>query len=101
MSTCVFMSLQSEERIRTIQREDADVVVVAAGGDEPAWVRLIGGNDAHAGHVVGVAVHAVHLRVAPVLTTEPEITEKETTQFIQLFPVLYYSKTFSLLLLLN
>lgn len=74
------MPLQSEEWIGPIQREDADVVVVATGGDEAARVRLIGGDDAHAGHEVGVAVHAEHLHVAPLLTTEAEITGKETTR---------------------
>lgn len=47
-------------------------MVVAAGDNEAAGVRLIGGDDAHAGHEVGVAIHAVHLRVAPVLTTGKE-----------------------------
>lgn len=56
-------------------------MVIATGGDEAAGVRLIGGDDAHAGHEVGVAVHAEHLSVAPVLTTEPEITGKKTTWF--------------------
>lgn len=73
------MPLQSEEWIGPIQREDADVVVVAAGGDEAAGVRLIGGDDAHAGHEVGVAVHAEHLHVAPLLTTDAESTGKETS----------------------
>lgn len=60
-------------------------MVVATGGDEAAGVRLIGGDDAHAGHEVGVAVHTVHLRVAPVLTTEAEITGKETWFALFLF----------------
>lgn len=64
-------------------------MVVAAGGDEAAGVRLIGGDDAHAGHEVGVAIHAVHRRVAPALTTEAEITERGVS--------LYYSITAQLL----
>lgn len=72
------MSLQSEERFRSINREHTDVVVVATSGDEAAGVRLIGGDDAHAGHKVGVSIHAVHCRVAHARTTEPEITEETT-----------------------
>lgn len=54
-------------------------MVIASGGDEATGIRLIGGDDAHAGHEVGVTVHAVHLREASVLTTEPENTEKQTS----------------------
>lgn len=56
-------------------------MVVATGDDEATGIRLIGGDDAHAGHEVGVAVHTVHLRVAPVLTTQGENTGKKTSWF--------------------
>lgn len=56
-------------------------MVVATGDDEATGICLIGGDDAHAGHEVGVAVHTVHLRVAPVLTTQGENTGKKTSWF--------------------
>lgn len=55
------MALEGVQRLRLVEREDTDVVVVAARGDEPPGVRFAGRDDAHAGNEIRVARHAVHL----------------------------------------
>lgn len=66
--TRVFVTLQGVQRLRPVQGEHADVVVVPTRGDQPSGVSVARRNDADARDEVGVSGHAVHLREASVRT---------------------------------
>lgn len=70
--TCVFVALQGVKRLRLIQGENTDVVVVSTRRDEPSGVFVTGSNHTDAGHKVGVSGHAVHLREASVRAVSEE-----------------------------
>ena len=59
--TCVFVTLESEQGLRSVQCEDAYVVIIPTCGDESSGICFTGCDHTHAGYEVWVARHAVRL----------------------------------------
>lgn len=68
--TCVFVALQSVQRLRLVQGENADVIVVSTCCDKSSGVFFTRCDYTNTGDKVGVSGHAVHLCEASVGTEE-------------------------------